>query len=200
MNKIVIHTVSNCLNRHISAIGVRGNQKAELLEILASDIKGWTSPIIKGIMTFLKVELRLSQLTDIFATHYPYKRRKGQMEITYIFLSLFYNTRILLRVNIAPTFVMHSVSDIFKSANWLEREVYDMFGIMFTNHPDLRPILTDYGFQGHPLRKDFPMTGYVQIRYDYEIKGIVTEPLKLTQEFRNFDFVSPWKATGLSSM
>lgn len=191
--QISFYALLETLNRHIGAKGIRQGSFTNLIELSAMRLQTWSTPTFIGIMTFLKVESRLCQLTDIFATHYPHKCQNEQIEITYVFLSLFYNMRILLRANMTPTLAIPSMCDIFKSANWLEREIYDMFGVMFINHPDLRPILTDYGFQGHPLRKDFPMSGYVQVRYDHELKSIVTEPLKLTQEFRNFDFASPWK-------
>jgi NADH-quinone oxidoreductase subunit C len=194
MNHISLYSLLTCLDRHVGAKGIRGQIDFGLIELSTKHIQHWPDYTFKGIMAFLKVELRLGQLTDLFATHYPYKPKNEQMEITYVFLSLFFNVRILLRANITPNLTVQSLSNMFKSANWLERETYEMFGIIFAEHPDLRPLLTDYGFQGNPLRKDFPLTGYVQIRYDYEMKSIVSEPLKLTQEFRNFDFVSPWKA------
>ena len=106
------------------------------------------------------------------------------------------NIRIRLKSSIKEGQIVPSITKIFPAANWFEREVFDMYGILFSNHPDMRRILTDYGFQGHPLRKDFPTTGYLELRYDQERKKVVYEPVKLTQEYRRFDFMSPWEGEG----
>ncbi len=135
--------------------------------------------------------LRFSQLLDICGADYP--DRAERFEVVYHFLSVHNNTRIRIKTSTNGSAAVPSINSIFPSANWYERETYDLYGILFDGHPDLRRILTDYGFQGHPLRKDFPLTGFVEVRYDEEQKRVVYEPVKLTQEFRNFDFQSPWE-------
>ena len=126
------------------------------------------------------------------AVDYPH--RAARFDVVYHLLSIHQNQRIRVKVTIAEDVLVPSAVGLFPAANWFEREVFDMFGIRFADHPDLRRILTDYGFSGHPLRKDFPVTGFVQVRYDDEQKRVVNEPVKLTQEFRSFDFLSPWEA------
>lgn len=130
-------------------------------------------------------------LIDICGVDYP--ERAERFEIVYHLLSPRLNQRLRVKISTDETTAVSSVNDVFPAANWYEREAYDLYGIRFTGHPDLRRILTDYGFQGHPLRKDFPLTGYVEVRYDDEKKRVVYEPVKLTQEFRDFDFESPWE-------
>lgn len=134
---------------------------------------------------------RFRQLIDITAADYP--ERTERFEMVYHLLSMHQNQRIRVKMPVGEDVAVPSVIGLFPNANWYEREVFDMFGISFTGHPDLRRILTDYGFEGYPLRKDFPLTGYVQVRYDDERKQVVNEPVQLTQEFRSFDFVSPWE-------
>ena len=119
--------------------------------------------------------------------------REKRFDVVYNLLSLVHNTRVRIKLETDGAAPVPSVANVFASAGWWEREVWDMFGIPFSDHPDLRRILTDYGFEGHPLRKDFPLTGYVEIRYDDELKRVVYEPVKLSQEFRTFDFLSPWE-------
>ena len=131
------------------------------------------------------------QLSDITAVDYPNK--KDRFLIIYQFLSVSNNQRIRVLCSIGPKDLIPSISKLYLSALWAERELWDMFGIYVEGHPDLRRILTDYGFQGHPLRKDFPTTGYLELRYDQEKKKVIYEPVKLTQEYRNFDFMSPWE-------
>ena len=138
--------------------------------------------------------LSFKQLIDITATDYPSKKLRFQ--ITYFLLSIKNNERIRINLNIRDSDIVPSVTQLFSSANWAEREIWDMFGIFFSSHPDLRRLLTDYGFEGHPLRKDFPLTGYTEVRYSHEKKQVVYEPVTLTQEFRNFDFESPWETIG----
>jgi NADH-quinone oxidoreductase subunit C len=136
---------------------------------------------------------RFKQLIDITAVDYPEKYNR--FKIVYLFLSHENNLRILLNINIEEKTSVPTISKIFPSANWMEREVFDMYGISFKDHPDLRKILTDYGFEGYPLRKDFPLTGYTEVRYSEDKKKVISEPVKLDQEYRDFDFESPWEGT-----
>ena len=131
------------------------------------------------------------QLIDITAIDYP--SREQRFEIIYILLSMKKNKRIVLRTFIDENESLDSIIQIFKASDWYERECYDLFGIKFNNHPDLRRIMTDYNFEGHPLRKDFPLTGHTEVRYDDVEKKVVYEPVKLTQEYRDFDYTSPWE-------
>ena len=132
-------------------------------------------------------------LIDICGVDYP--ERENRFDVVYHLLSPRKNQRIRVKCETDEETPVPSVVDVFPAANWFEREAYDMYGILFSGHPDLRRILTDYGFQGYPLRKDFPLTGYVEVRYDDAQKRVVYEPVKLTQEFRSFDFMSPWEGT-----
>ena len=134
---------------------------------------------------------RFSTLIDITAIDHP--TRPERFDMVWHFLSMYRNHRIRLKAPVRVDAMVPSLTDVFPSANWFEREVYDMFGILFSGHPDLRRILTDYGFRGHPLRKDFPTTGYTEVRYDEVQKRVIYEPVKLTQEYRQFDFMSPWE-------
>jgi NADH-quinone oxidoreductase subunit C len=131
------------------------------------------------------------QLIDITAIDYP--SRGKRFELVYILLSMKKNKRIILKTVINENDSIDSIIQIFKSSDWYERECYDLFGIKFNNHPDLRRIMTDYNFEGHPLRKDFPLTGHTEVRYDDVEKKVVYEPVKLTQEYRDFDYTSPWE-------
>ena len=133
------------------------------------------------------------QLIDICGVDYP--EREKRFDVVYHLLSPRKNQRIRVKCEADAETPVPSVIDVFPTANWYEREAYDMYGILFSGHPDLRRLLTDYGFQGYPLRKDFPLTGYVEVRYDDDQKRVVYEPVKLTQEFRSFDFESPWEGT-----
>ncbi|SIN98312.1 NADH-quinone oxidoreductase subunit C [Vannielia litorea] len=148
---------------------------------------------LPGFVEFLKADAncRFSTLVDITAVDYP--ERDKRFDVVYHFLSMYQNQRIRLRVAVREDEMVPSIVGQHPSANWFEREVFDMFGIMFSGHPDLRRLLTDYGFRGHPLRKDFPTTGYVELRYDEVEKRVVYEPVKLTQDYRQFDFMSPWE-------
>ena len=136
-------------------------------------------------------DLLLDQLTDLCALDWP--GREARTELVYHFLSMRKNWRLRVKVGVREDEAAPSVVDLHPCADWLEREVFDMNGVIFAGHPDLRRILTDYGFRGHPLRKDFPTTGYVEVRYDEERKRVVYEPVKLIQEYRQFDFLSPWE-------
>ncbi|MEQ8321541.1 MAG: NADH-quinone oxidoreductase subunit C [Rhodospirillales bacterium] len=145
------------------------------------------------VLKFLRddVNCQFQTLLDVCGVDYPDDDER--FEIVYHFLSMTHNNRIRVKLRTDEDTPVDSTTSLFNAANWWEREVWDMFGVAFNDHPDLRRILTDYGFEGHPLRKDFPLTGYVEVRYDDEQKRIVYEPVKLTQEFRNFDFLSPWE-------
>ncbi len=146
---------------------------------------------ITDVMMSLKDDFSFKQLVDVCGADYP--DRAERFEVVYNLLSLNRNARIRVKVLTDENAPVDSVSGVFKSAIWFEREAWDLYGIYFNNHPDLRRILTDYGFEGHPLRKDFPLTGYVELRYDEELRRVVYEPVKLTQDFRRFDFESPWE-------
>jgi NADH-quinone oxidoreductase subunit C len=148
---------------------------------------------IVDFIDYLKTDAtcRFSTLVDITAVDYP--ERAKRFDVVYHFLSMYQNHRIRLRVSIREEDLVPSITDVHPSANWFEREVYDMFGILFSGHPDLRRLLTDYGFRGHPLRKDFPTTGFTEVRYDETQKRVVYEPVSLVQEYRQFDFMSPWE-------
>uniref|UniRef100_A0A4Y5WSC5 NADH dehydrogenase [ubiquinone] iron-sulfur protein 3 n=1 Tax=Pellia epiphylla TaxID=40340 RepID=A0A4Y5WSC5_9MARC len=135
---------------------------------------------------------RFKVLIDICGVDYP-SRKLRRFEVVYNLLSIDYNTRIRILTSVDEITPICSVVGIFPSAGWWERETWDMFGVYFSNHPDLRRISTDYGFEGHPLRKDFPLSGYVEVRYDDSEKRVVSEPIEMTQEFRYFDFASPWE-------
>ena len=152
--------------------------------------------ILKTIQ-FLKEDrnLQYNQLIDLTAIDYP--SRKNRFEVVYIFLSMTQNKRVIIKTSLKEDENIESITSIHKAADWYERECYDLFGIKFLNHPDLRRIMTDYNFEGHPLRKDFPLTGHTEVRYDDLEKKVVYEPVKLTQEYRNFDYMSPWE--GLDS-
>ncbi|RKF14999.1 NADH-quinone oxidoreductase subunit C [Roseovarius spongiae] len=148
---------------------------------------------IVTLVEFLKTDptCRFSTLVDITAVDYPERARR--FDVVYHFLSMYQNQRIRLRVAVREEDMIPSITSVHPSANWFEREVFDMFGLLFSGHPDLRRILTDYGFRGHPMRKDFPTTGYTEVRYDEEEKRVVYEPVSLVQEYRLFDFMSPWE-------
>ena len=136
---------------------------------------------------------KFRQLVDIAGVDYPDEEERFQL--VYLFLSHEHNLRIKLLIKLKPNQNINSLTKIFPSANWMEREVFDMYGVKFKNHPDLRRILTDYGFKGHPLRKDFPLTGFNEVRYSEKDKKVIYEPVKLEQNYRNFDFESPWEGT-----
>jgi NADH-quinone oxidoreductase subunit C len=135
--------------------------------------------------------LRFSTLVDITAVDWPGRRKR--FELVYHFLSMYLNHRIRVKVAMGEEEIAPSLTALYPAANWFEREVFDMYGLLFSGHPDLRRLLTDYGFRGHPLRKDFPTTGYTEVRYDEALKRVVYEPVQLVQEYRQFDFMSPWE-------
>jgi NADH-quinone oxidoreductase subunit C len=150
---------------------------------------------IVEILTFLKrdVQCQFVSIIDVCGADYPARLRR--FDVVYHLLSPRQNIRIRVKVQTDEDTPVPSVTSLFPGADWFEREAYDLYGILFTGHPDLRRLLTDYGFEGHPLRKDFPLTGFVEVRYDDEVKRVVYEPVELKQEFRNFDFLSPWEGT-----
>ena len=147
------------------------------------------------VIQFLKSNenCKFKQLIDIAGVDFPQEEKR--FKLVYLFLSHEHNNRVKLSINFETNQIIQSITKIFPSANWMEREVFDMYGIKFKNHPDLRRILTDYGFKGHPLRKDFPLTGFNEVRYSEKEKKVIYEPVKLEQNYRNFDFESPWEGT-----
>ena len=147
------------------------------------------------VMIFLKTHssTKFKQLIDVTAVDYP--ERDKRFKMVYLLLSHEKNSRIKIEFDIKEGEILSSLTSIFPSANWMEREVFDMYGVEFKDHPDLRRILTDYGFKGHPLRKDFPLTGHNEVRYSEEDKKVIYEPVKLEQNYRNFDYESPWEGT-----
>ena len=146
---------------------------------------------IVEVLKALRDQFQFQQCLDVCGADYP--DREERFEVVYHLLSLTKNARVRVKVTTDEVQPVPSAIEIYPSAGWFEREAYDMYGMVFEGHPDMRRLLTDYGFEGHPLRKDFPMTGYVEVRYDEEQKRVVYEPVKLTQEFRTFDFLSPWE-------
>jgi NADH-quinone oxidoreductase subunit C len=168
------------------------------------DLRGWRVAFgeltidahasrITHVLKFLRDDTlcRFIQLIDICGADYP--ERGKRFEVVYHLLSMHNNQRVRVKIEAAEEEVVPSVREIFPCADWFEREAFDMYGLIFEGHTDLRRILTDYGFEGHPLRKDFPLTGHVEVRYDDQQKRVVYEPVKLVQEFRNFDYLSPWE-------
>ena len=183
MNQSFVHVLTSMVPKWLEEIQVI---RDEIICIVPS----WA---LLPFLTFLKnhTNTQFKMLIDITAVDYP--SRSSRFEVVYQLLSIHYNARIRIKTNVDELTPIESVSSLFPSANWFERETWDMFGICFLNHPDLRRILTDYGFEGHPLRKDFPVSGYVEFRYDDSKKRVISEPVELAQEFRYFDFASPWE-------
>ncbi len=162
--------------------------------IVRGELVALVSPsAVVEFVTFLKndANCQFTTLIDITAVDYPDRERR--FDVVYHFLSMTQNQRIRVKLPVREGEIVPSISEIIPAANWFEREVFDMYGILFSGHPDLRRILTDYGFRGHPLRKDFPTTGYVEVRYDEAEKRVIYEPVDLVQEYRQFDFMSPWE-------
>jgi NADH-quinone oxidoreductase subunit C len=148
---------------------------------------------IVRVMTFLRDDPRCAFYSFIDVTAVDWPQRERRFDVVYHLLSPTRNRRIRIKIEVGEDESIASMVEVFPGANWFEREVYDLYGVVFTGHPDLRRLLTDYGFEGHPLRKDFPLTGFVEVRWDDEQKRVVYEPVRLMQEFRNFDFLSPWE-------
>lgn len=163
-------------------------------QISRDELTLWVAPAsIVRVMTFLRDDgnCLFKMLIDVCGVDYP--ERDERFEVVYHLLSLKHNRRLRVKLATGEEQPVPSIAGVFNAAGWFEREAWDLYGIYFADHPDLRRLLTDYGFEGHPLRKDFPLTGYVEVRYDNEQKRVVYEPVKLTQEFRTFDFESPWE-------
>ena len=177
--------INSELGTKINASEIKHNQI--YLEIDSEDLI--------DVVLFVKTnkDTKFRQLIDITVVDYP--ERSKRFKIVYLFLSHEFNQRMILSYDISENEVISSLTSIFPSANWMEREVFDMYGVNFKDHPDLRRILTDYGFEGHPLRKDFPLTGHTEVRYNEDQKKVVSEPVKLEQNYRNFDYESPWEGT-----
>jgi NADH-quinone oxidoreductase subunit C len=182
LNELAAHLAKHRPDAVQSAVVVHGELTVEV-----------TLPHLPGLVDFLKTDAtcRFTTLIDMTAVDHPARPRR--FDVVYHFLSMYRNHRIRLKASVAADEMVPSLVNVHPSANWFEREVFDMFGILFSGHPDLRRILTDYGFRGHPLRKDFPTTGYTEVRYDEAQKRVVYEPVNLVQEYRQFDFMSPWE-------
>jgi len=186
----------------------------ETLDTLGKTIVGALAPSVTGhavaygeltvtaaaadivkVMSFLRDDERclFCNILDVTAVDWPSRERR--FDVVYHLLSPKHNLRIRVKAETDEATAVPSIIEVFPGAEWFERETYDLYGVLFSGHPDLRRILTDYGFDGHPLRKDFPLTGFVEVRYDDELKRVVYEPVRLVQEFRNFDFLSPWEGT-----
>ena len=165
----------------------------EIVFILDELVLRTHSKHVLKVLTFLRddSQCQFRCLVDLCGTDYP--EREQRFDVVYNLLSMQRNQRIRVKVATDESTPVPSATGVFPSAGWFERETWDMFGVFFSNHPDLRRLLTDYGFEGHPLRKDFPLTGHVEVRYDDEQKRVVYEPVKLIQDFRSFDFLSPWE-------
>jgi len=186
-------TSLNDLEKAINSALTTAVKKSEInFDQLYIDIN--VEDIISTVL-FLKTneKCKFKQLIDITAIDYPQKEKRFQ--IVYLFLSHENNLRIIIKINIDEKETVPSITKIFPSSNWMEREVFDMYGISFKHHPNLKRILTDYGFEGYPLRKDFPLTGHTEVRYNEDKKKVIYEPVKLDQEYREFDAQSPWEGT-----
>ena len=176
-------TLSHALADEVISSAVSGDELTVLVQ---------RTSIVK-VLKYLRddTNCQFTQLVDLCGVDYP--EREERFDVVYHLLSMNQNMRVRVKVTATEETPVPSVSGVFSCANWFEREVWDMYGVFFSDHPDLRRILTDYGFDGHPQRKDFPLTGYVEVRYDEEQKRVIYEPVKLTQDFRTFDFTSPWE-------
>ena len=189
MTILKLQKIEKLINSELSS---KINNSSIINEELLIEIDGNN---LIDVIQFLKSNenCKFKQLIDIAGVDYPENEKR--FELIYLFLSHENNLRIKLLIKFEISQAIHSITKIFPSANWMEREVFDMYGIKFKNHPDLRRILTDYGFKGHPLRKDFPLTGFNEVRYSEKDKKVIYEPVKLEQNYRNFDFESPWEGT-----
>ncbi len=189
MNKINLEAVEKIINSELA--DKIADTKIEHSELTVTTKEEELLPVLKFLKSNDKCNFK--QLIDIAAVDYPEKEKR--FEVIYLLLSHDKNLRIKVLISINLETSIQSISKIFPAANWMEREVFDMYGIKFKNHPDLRRILTDYNFKGHPLRKDFPLTGFNEVRYSEREKKVIYEPVKLEQDYRDFDFSSPWEGT-----
>ena len=182
-----LEDLAEYIEEKVDAVESHSFEHGELILIASVDK-------IKRVLNFLRddKECQCQLLMDITGVDYP-DRIKARFEVVYQLLSLRHNHRIRVKLSVDEDTLVPSAVNLYSSALWYEREIWDMYGVMFDGNPDLRRILTDYGFEGHPQRKDFPLTGYVELRYDEELKRVVYEPVKLTQDFRSFDYLSPWE-------
>ena len=189
MNKMNLEAVEKIINSELA--DKIADTKIEHSELTVTTKEEELLPVLKFLKSNDKCNFK--QLIDIAAVDYPEKEKR--FEVIYLLLSHDKNLRIKVLISMNLETSIQSISKIFPAANWMEREVFDMYGIKFKNHPDLRRILTDYNFKGHPLRKDFPLTGFNEVRYSEKDKKVIYEPVKLEQNYRNFDFESPWEGT-----
>lgn len=188
--------MSEALNELASYVGEAKGDLVVSSEIASGELTLMSTPDkIVALLTFLRDDVNCGfvNIVDVCGVDYP--GRDERFEVVYHLLSPRQNQRIRVKIATGEDEAVPSIVSVFPGADWFEREAYDMYGILFAGHTDLRRILTDYGFEGHPMRKDFPVTGYVEVRYDDEVKRVVYEPVQLRQEFRNFDFLSPWEGT-----
>ncbi|GHD07786.1 NADH-quinone oxidoreductase subunit C [Tianweitania populi] len=188
--------MSEALNDLAAYLGEKLGNRLENAVVVYGELTITVSAsAIVEVVTFLKrdAQCQFISILDVCGADYP--ARPQRFDVVYHFLSPRQNQRIRVKVLTDEDTPVPSIISVFPGADWYERETYDLYGILFSGHPDLRRILTDYGFEGHPLRKDFPLTGFVEVRYDDEVKRVVYEPVDLKQEFRNFDFLSPWEGT-----
>ena len=186
-----LETIQNHLPGYVTSIEAEADRGTPTLHV--------RSDRIVEVLQFLKQHslARYRSLVEITAVDYP--EREKRFDLVYFLLSYEHNSRLIVKTQVDELTVVDSVTSVYPAANWMEREVWDLFGIYFSDHPDLRRILTDYGFEGHPLRKDFPLTGYTEVRYDDLEKRVVSEPVEISQEFRVFDLQSPWESVGSST-
>jgi NADH-quinone oxidoreductase subunit C len=182
---ILGRTIADALGSSVSAYAVVNHELT--VNAVASDIV--------AVIRFLRDDPRCLFYCIIDVTAVDWPGRERRFDVVYHLLSPKHNMRVRVKIETDETTPVASIIDVFRGADWFEREAYDLYGVMFTGHPDMRRLLTDYGFEGHPLRKDFPLTGFVEVRYDDELKRVVYSPVRLAQEFRNFDFLSPWEGT-----
>ncbi|MGB3415335.1 MAG: NADH-quinone oxidoreductase subunit C [Mesorhizobium sp.] len=184
LNELAAHVTAKLAGKVVESVVAYGELS---LTVEAADIV--------GVATFLRDDpkYRFVSIIDVCGADYP--ARAKRFDVVYHFLSPQQNLRVRVKVQVDEDTLVPSITGVYPGADWYERETYDLYGVLFSGHPDLRRILTDYGFEGHPLRKDFPLTGFVEVRYDDEAKRVIYEPVELKQEFRNFDFLSPWEGT-----